>query len=203
MPTTPDPRIDAYIRDAAPFARPILEHVRALVHRACPEAEETLKWSMPHFVTDGKILCSMAAFKQHCALGFWHQAMEKELGRHGLNAAGAMGSFGRITSRKDLPADATMIRLLKRAAEMNASGEPGRPRSQSKKPRELPVPADLAAGLKKNHAAAETFRHFSPSQRKEYIAWITEAKREETRQSRLATTLEWLAEGKPRNWKYL
>lgn len=163
-----------------------------------------MKWSMPHFVTDGKILCSMAAFKEHAAFGFWHREMEKELGRIGDKCADAMGSFGRITSVKDLPHDATMIRLLKRAAEINASGEPGRPRPKAKKPaRELPVPSDLAAGLKKKKSAADTFRELSPSQRKEYIVWITEAKRDETRQSRLATTLKWLAEGKPRNWKYL
>lgn len=202
MPTSRDPRIDAYIRKAAAFARPILQHVRDLVHRAAPEAEETLKWSMPYFTSNGKILCGMAAFKAHCAVGFWHQGMQRELGQHEIKADDAMGSLGRITSLADLPDDATMVRLVKRAVELNASDEPGRVRS-AKPARDLAVPADLAAQLKRNTAATMTFRDFSPSQRREYITWITEAKQDETRARRLATTLEWLAEGKPRNWKYV
>jgi uncharacterized protein YdeI (YjbR/CyaY-like superfamily) len=197
-----DPWVDAYIAQAAPFAQPILKHLRKLVHQACPNVEETKKWIFPHFLSGGKILCSMAAFKAHATFGFWHQGMEKVLTQDGHASDEAMGLLGKITSLKELPDDRTMLRYIRTAAELNASTEAGRPRAVGKPKRELPVPADLAAALKKNKAAAETFAKFSPSHRREYIEWITEAKREETRAKRLATTLEWLAEGKPRNWKY-
>ncbi len=196
-----DPRIDAYIAEAGEFARPILRHVRTLVHDACPAAEETLKWGHPSFVFGGKILCGFAAFKAHCTFGFWHQGMEKTLRREfGAKTDEAMGLLGRLTSLGDLPTDAAMRRYIRRAAELIESGVPTRP---AKKPRPaLPVPQDLAAALKKNPVAAKTFEHFSPSHRREYIEWITEAKRDETRQTRLVTTIGWLAQGKPRNWKY-
>jgi uncharacterized protein YdeI (YjbR/CyaY-like superfamily) len=199
MPHAPDPRIDAYIAKAAPFAQPILQHLRALVHRACPEVAETMKWSMPFFLHDGKNLCHFAAFNAHCAFGFWHHAMEKELGALAKGDE-AMGLLGRITSRKDLPSDAVLVRFIKRAVELGASEVPARPAA---KPRQqLAAPADLLAALKKNKAAAAAFEKFAPSHRREYVEWITEAKRDETRRKRLATTVEWLAEGRKRNWKY-
>jgi uncharacterized protein YdeI (YjbR/CyaY-like superfamily) len=199
-----DPRIDAYIADAAPFARPILKHLRALVHRGCPDATETIKWNMPHFEHAGKILCGMAAFKAHCTFHFWHQGMEKIVAGSGTAGEDAMGNFGRITRLDDLPDADTLLRFIRQAAELNESGAPGRPRPAANgKARELTVPKDLASALKKNKAAEKAFADFSPSHRKEYITWIAGAKREETRQKRLATTLEWLAEGKPRHWKYL
>lgn len=197
-----DPRVDAYIAKSAPFAQPILRHLRELVHKTCPDVEETVKWGMPYFEHSG-MLCGMAAFKAHCAFGFWHQGMEKVLGKWGEQSENAMGSLGRITSLADLPDEKTMIRFVAAAVKLNESGVPGRPRpTRSGKARELPVPEDLAAALKKNRTAAKTFETFSPSHRKEYIEWITEAKREETRQKRVTTTTEWLAEGKSRNWKY-
>jgi uncharacterized protein YdeI (YjbR/CyaY-like superfamily) len=199
MPKNLDPRIDDYIAKAAPFAQPILKQLRALVHRACPAAQETLKWSMPHFTYNDKILCSMAAFKAHCAFGFWHQGMERELGASAKSDE-AMGLLGRITSRSDLPSDAIMIGYIKRAADLHDSGTPARPPKKAKP--EIAPPADLLAALKKNKAAATAFENFSPSHRREYVEWIVEAKRDETRQKRLATTLEWLAEGKSRHWKY-
>src|SRR5471030_191480 len=203
MKKKPDPRIDAYIANSAEFARPILRRLRKLVHEACPDVEEAMKWGHPGFVTDGKILSIFAAFKAHCGLVFWHHEMKKQLETEGLMVRQAMCHMGRIEKMSDLPDDATMLRLFRRAAELNASGKPARPRS-AKKPRgELPVPKDLAAALKKNRKAAATFDKFPPSHRRDYIEWITEAKREETRSTRLATTLEWLAEGKPRNWKYM
>jgi uncharacterized protein YdeI (YjbR/CyaY-like superfamily) len=203
MSSSLDPRIDAYLAKSADFARPILSHLRACVHRGCPDATETIKWGMPHFEHAGAILCGMAAFKAHCTFGFWHQDMEEILGASGKNGDTAMGSFGRITTLADLPDERTMIRFIKAAAKLNESGAPGRPRATAKRTRkELAVPADLAAALKKNRTAAVTFAGFSPSHRREYIDWITGAKREETRSKRLATTLEWLAEGKSRNWKY-
>jgi uncharacterized protein YdeI (YjbR/CyaY-like superfamily) len=197
-----DPRIDAYIGKAAEFAKPILKHLRKLVREACPEAEETIKWSMPSFVYRGKILCGMAAFKEHCTFGFWHQGMNKVLGGDVPKPDSAMGGFGRVTSVNDLPSDKKMALYIRKAAALNESDAPARPRPARRLVAPLVVPEDLAAGLQKNKAAAATFRKFSPSNRKEYIDWITEAKRDETRQKHLVTTLEWLAEGKSRNWKY-
>lgn len=199
MPTKPDPRIDAYIAKSAAFAQPILRHLRHVVHRACPEATETIKWSCPFFEYHG-FLCSMAAFKAHCAFGFHHQGMDELLQREGHRSEEAMGSLGRITTLAGLPSDATLLRYLKLAAQLNASGAPKRPEKKSRPA--LPVPADLAAALKKNRTAATTFEAFAPSHRREYIEWITAAKRPETRAKRLNTTLEWLAAGKARNWKY-
>lgn len=198
-----DPRIDAYIAKSAPFAQPILRHLRALVHSACPAAEETMKWSFPHFLHAGAILCSMAAFKEHCSFGFWHQGMEAVLAADGIHGVDAAGSFGRIARREDLPADTVLTRYLKTAVQLNESGEPARPRpAKSAEKKELVVPPEFAAALKKNKAAAKAFEGFSYSHRKEYVEWIAEAKREETRQKRIATALAWLAEGKSRNWKY-
>jgi uncharacterized protein YdeI (YjbR/CyaY-like superfamily) len=197
-----DPRIDSYIAKSAVFAKPILRRLRKVVHEACPDVEETLKWSMPAFVYRGKILCGIAAFKEHCTFGFWHQGMVAVLGAEGEKSDTAMGSFGRIASLDDLPSDRTMARYVRKAAELNESDEPARPRPARKPGAPLAVPKDLAEGLKKKKAAAATFEKMSPSHRKEYIEWITEAKRDETRQKRLTTTLEWLAEGKSRNWKY-
>ena len=197
-----DPRIDAYIAESAEFSRPILKHLRTLVHRACPEAEETLKWGQPSFVRNGAILCFMSAFKAHCGFGFWHQAMKKIVARDGARTAEARGLFGRIVSRADLPDDRTMLRYLRHAVALNESGVPARTRPVAKRRPAPAVPADLAAALRKNRAAAAVFKKLSPSHQREYIEWIAEAKRAETREKRLATTLAWLAEGKSRNWKY-
>lgn len=195
-----DPRIDAYIADSAAFAKPILKELRSIVHEACPEVEETMKWSFPHFMYEG-ILCSMASFKEHCAFGFWRG---KEIVPDGAerNAEG-MGHLGRITSLDDLPPRATIAGWVKKAAELNASGSkrPAKPRAKTVAPVE--VPPSLAAALGKNRKAQAAFDAFSPSHRREYVEWITEAKREETREKRIAQALEWLAEGKPRNWKYM
>ena len=198
-----DSRIDAYIAKAAPSAQPILKHLRTLVHQGCPTVFETIKWSHPSFVENGKNLCGMAAFKAHCSFGFWHQEMQAILAKDGHAGAEGMGSFGKLTSLADLPGDCTLSSYIQAAVKLNASDAPSRPRLSSKPKAEAKVPADLAAGLKKSKLAAAAFAAFSPSQRREYVEWITEAKQEITRQKRLATTLEWLAEGKPRNWKYV
>lgn len=197
MPVT-DPRIDAYIEKSAEFARPVLEHFRKLVHKACPEVTETIKWGMPAFEYKGP-MCGMAAFKAHCAISFWKQSLlEPEAFPAEKNA---MGSFGRVTSVKDLPKDKVMVDLIMRAAALNDKGV-----KVAKKPaadkKELPVPAVLAKALAKNKKARETFENFPPSCKKEYIQWITEAKTDATRDKRLATTIEWLNEGKRRNWRY-
>ncbi len=196
---TRDRRIDAYIAKSADFAKPILTHLRAVIHEGCPEAEETLKWRMPTFLYNGKILCGMAAFKAHCAFGFWQGALiiaDKAKNRE------AMGQFGCITSVKDLPAKKVLVGYIKAAMKLRDEGTTLRkPKRGARKP--LPVPADLAAGLKKNAKARAAWAEFSPSARREYIEWITEAKREETRAERLKTTLQWVAQGKQRNWKYM
>jgi uncharacterized protein YdeI (YjbR/CyaY-like superfamily) len=198
-----DPRIDAYIAKSAAFAQPILKKLRERVHRGCPDVTETMKWSMPHFEHAGKILCGMAGFKAHCTFHFWHQGMVKVLSEHGAQRNDAMGNFGRITSLDDLPDDKSIIGFVRAAVKLSESGAPGRPRPARGAAKELAVPASLAAGLRRNRAAGATFAKLSPSQRKEYIRWITEAKRDETRRQRLATALQWLSEGKPRHWKYL
>ena len=196
MPTT-DPRVDAYIDRSRDFAKPVLRHLRKLVHEACPEVTETLKWSMPSFEYKG-ILCGFAAFKEHCTFGFWKQSLMEE---GNFPAKTAMGSFGRIASLKDLPSDAAMKKLIKQAAKLNDAGiKVKRPAPAPKK--ELIVPDVLTTALKKNRAARTTFAAFPYSCRKEYIEWITEAKTDATRDKRLATTIEWLSEGKRRNWKY-
>ncbi len=196
MPTK-DPFVDAYIDKAEDFAKPILRHIRKLVHDVCPEVIETKKWSFPHFDHKG-ILCSMASFKKHCAFGFWKQTLMEN---GSFPEKTAMGSFGRITSLKDLPDDKTMKALIREAMRLNDEGiKAKRPVSMEKKP--LVVPDVLLEQLARNEKAAETFNGFPPSCKKEYVEWITEAKTEATRDKRLATTIEWLSEGKRRNWKY-
>jgi len=197
MPTV-DPRVDAYIEKSAEFAQPILNHLRKLVHKACPDAAETMKWSFPHFDYKG-MLCSMASFKAHVAFGFWkHSLLENNAGQLQRTA---MGSFGRITSKKDLPDDKTMISLIHQAMELNDKGL-----KVAKKPaagkKELVIPKELTSALAKNKKAKAEFERLSYSHRKEYLEWITEARTEPTRNKRLATTVEWLSEGKSRNWKY-
>lgn len=197
---TRDPRIDAYIAKSADFAKPILKHLRAIVHTACPQVEETVKWGMPHFDYKG-MMCSMAAFKRHCSFGFWRGALiVKDRDNKDREA---MGQFGRITSITDLPPKKVIATYVKAAMKLNDSGVKSTERAKRKTRTSLPVPADLAAALKRNTKARKTFDTFSPSQRREYIEWLADAKAEDTRKRRLATTIEWLAEGKPRNWKYM
>jgi uncharacterized protein YdeI (YjbR/CyaY-like superfamily) len=203
MPSPKSPRIDAYIAKSGDFAQPILRHLRALVHTACPEVVESIKWSHISFGYRGKILSGLAAFKAHVSFGFWHQEMEKILARDGFKTGDAAGLMGRIATLADLPDDRTMLGYIKKAAALHDSGAPARPRPAAPKTQApLRVPADLAAGLKKDKKAAATWESFSYSKRKDYLEWLSEAKRAETRAARLATTLEWLAEGKARNWKY-
>lgn len=201
MPPTHSPQVDAYISRAADFAQPILRHVRKLVHEECPDVQETLKWGFPHFVRNGAIVCGVAAFKAHCALGFWHQEMGRLIGNNRDTGKDAMGQLGRIESMKVLPPDAVLRRYFRTAADLAVSGKPARVRRTTPRP-ELPTPVDLTAALRKSATARKHFEQFPPSHRREYIEWITEAKRPETRAKRVATTLEWLTEGKSRNWQY-
>jgi len=197
-----DPRIDAYIAKSADFAKPILNHLRNLAHAGCPGIEETLKWGMPSFVHEG-IVFGMAAFKQHCTVHFWKGDLIFSKAKTPPNASGeAMGQFGRITSLSDLPGDKTFIGYVKKAVDLNEAGIKLPARSRSKEKKELVVPDYFTTALKKSKKALAAFENFSYSHRKEYVQWITEAKREETREQRLATAIKWLAEGKSRNWKY-
>lgn len=195
-----DPRIDTYIAEAAPFAQPILSHLRKLIHAASPEITEAFKWRHATYLYRGKLLCGTAAFKAHATLGFWHQDMEKILTKEIGKTYDAMGMLGRLTSVDDLPDDKTLLRYFKTAISLYDNGVPSKPKSQPKPPPK--TPADLQSALKKNPPAALAWKKFPPSHRREYIEWITEAKRPETRTNRLATTLVWLKEGKSRNWKY-
>jgi uncharacterized protein YdeI (YjbR/CyaY-like superfamily) len=194
-----DARIDAYIAKSAEFAKPILCHLREVVHVACPEAEETMKWSFPHFLYKG-MLCSMAAFKEHCAFGFWKGSLV--VGDDG-KAEEAMGHLGRITKLADLPSKKDLSGYIKAAMKLNDEGVKAPGRAKNKEPKEPVVPEDLAGMLRANKKALATFEKLSPSHKREYIEWITEAKTEATRSRRMQTAVEWMAEGKPRNWKYM
>ncbi len=200
-----DPRVDAYLQKAPPFAQEILTHLRALVHATCPGVEETWKWSFPNFMYKGALMCSMAAFKQHCSFGFWKAAlMENEDKAITVTDRHGMGHLGKITSLNDLPKDAVLKKYIKAAMKLNEDGVklPPRPKPTEEAKKELQVPAALAEALKGHPKAKAAFDAFSYSHRKEYIEWITEAKTEPTRDKRIATTLEWLTDGKGRNWKY-
>lgn len=198
-----NPQIDLYIQKSAPFAQPILEHLRRLIHQACPMVEETLKWGMPSFQYMG-ILCGIAAFKQHCAFGFWkHKLLHDPHGILKEHGSEAMGNLGRISHIEQLPADTLIVAFIQQAMKLNEDGVKLPARTKAAAKNELTVPADLATALEKNKAAKQNFEAFSYSQQKDYVEWITEAKTEPTRHKRLLQTLEWLAGGKPRNWKYM
>lgn len=202
MPTK-DRRVDAYIAKSATFAWPILAHLRQLVHTGCPEVEETIRWQCPTFMHQG-MLRGMAAFKQHCTFGFWKHALILDQNpATKTKAEAAMGQMGRITSLSELPPDKVLLGYIKAAVRFNKQGGklPRAPKPRAKK--KLVIPPSLAAALKQNKQARETFENFSPSHQREYIEWIAEAKREETRSKRLETTITSLAQGKPRNWKYM
>jgi uncharacterized protein YdeI (YjbR/CyaY-like superfamily) len=198
-----DKRVDAYIANSADFAKPILEHLRELVHQACPQVEETIKWRFPCFMHKG-LLCSMAAFKHHCTFGFWkHTLIINQNASGKARAEEAMGQMGRITSLSDLPSNRVFVGYIQQAVQLNEQAiKPPRP-ERPKASKRLVVPAILVRALKRNQQARQTFENFSPSHKREYIEWITEAKREDTREKRLATAIVWLTEGKPRNWKYM
>ena len=194
---TRDKRIDAYIAKAPDFAKPILVHIRAVVHEACPDVEESLKWGSPAYLHQG-ILCISASFKAHVALVLWRAPLIVGA----VKSRDARGHFGRLTAVKDLPSRKILVGLLKQAVKLNESGTKTSQRAKGKPKKPLPTPADLAAGLKKSAKASAAWEAFAPSHRREYIEWITEAKRPETRAERLKTTLAWVKDGKQRHWKY-
>ncbi len=191
-----DPRVDAYISKAQPFAKPVLDHLRAVIHAANPEIAEAIKWGMPAFLYKGKILAGMASFKAHATFGVW--------GRHGMDALGkaseAMGDVGRLTGLDDLPDAARLKEMLDHAIAVIDAGVSRQPKRAAKPTLDIPPP--FAAALDAKPGARATFDGFPPSAQREYKMWVTEAKREETRDKRIAQAVEWIAEGKRRNWKY-
>jgi uncharacterized protein YdeI (YjbR/CyaY-like superfamily) len=197
MPTT-DPRVDAYIARSNDFAKPILTRIREMVHAACPDVVETIKWSSPFFDYKGQMMCAMAAFKEHCSLIFWKASLIEGVPPNGDKSR---GSFGRLTSVKELPSKTQFNGFIKAAMKLNDEGVTVKRPKAGTKP-EPKVPKELAAALKKNRKAASVFAKFPPGQRREYCEWIDEAKREETKDKRVAQAIEWIAEGKTRNWKY-
>lgn len=200
-----DPLVDAYIAKSKPFAQPILTHIRELVHKACPGVVETIKWSRPFFKYKGMILSNMSAFKEHCSLGFWGVEIAAVLRTQKVLKPNGMGSLGRLTRIEDLPADKQMLDLFGKAVGFIESGEYTSPIAARPKVVKAPAPAapaEFTKALKANKKAAAVFAGFSPSCKKEYVEWIADAKRDETRDKRIATAVEWISEGKRRNWKY-
>jgi len=198
-----DDRVDLYITKSADFAKPILNHLRRLVHSGCPEVEETIKWGFPHFVYNG-LLCSMASFKHHCAFVLWKASAMSD-SRKLLSKVGktAMGNFGRLKSVNNLPSDKTIIGYIKEAAWLNDEGVKVHSRSKTVEKKLLKVPQYFKKALGKNRKALQMFEGFSYTNKKDYIDWLVEAKTEETRDKRLVNSIAWLSKGKTRNWKYV
>ncbi|WP_263410012.1 YdeI/OmpD-associated family protein [Terriglobus tenax] len=199
-----DARVDAYIAKAQPFAQPILNHIREVMHKALPDVQETIKWSMPFFTTkSGRIIANMAAFKAHASFGLWSSSVRAEMTAAGFDSSEGMGTLGKITSVKDLPADKQLVKWAKAAAAAVEGGESlmKRPKKAATKP--LPeMHPEFAAALKKSKTATKVYAEFSPSCQREYLEWINEAKRDATRTTRVEQAVAWIAEGKQRNWKY-
>jgi uncharacterized protein YdeI (YjbR/CyaY-like superfamily) len=192
---TKNPRVDAYIARSADFAQPVLRHFRKLVHATCPDVEETFKWGSPFFVKGGKI-CGMSAFKKHCGIIFWHFEPKSWAGKYEQGR----GILGKITGLSDLPGDAELKRCIRYAAKLNADGVK---KTATRKPKPvLSMPADFAKALKANPKARATFEKFPPGKKRDYLAWVLDAKQAATRERRIETSVTWLAEGKSRNWKY-
>ncbi len=194
--------IDAYISRRADFAKPILNHIRELVHNACPDVEEKTKWGMPHFDYKDKMMCHMAAFKQHAVMGFWFAAIMKDaVLQENAKSEVAMGHLGRITQIKDLPSDKKITAWVKESMALIDKGVK-LPTKKATEKKEIITPDYFISALNKNKKAKQVFENFAPSHKKEYLEWITGAKTEETRNRRMATAMEWIAEGKGKNWKY-
>jgi hypothetical protein len=194
---TRDSRVDAYIENAAAFARPILREIRARVHRCCPDIVETIKWRSVSFEKQG-IVCGMSAFKAHCAFGFWKHDLVVGSDRKALEA---MGSFGRLTKSADLPPPRTFAAMMKKAVQLNLDGvksvRPKHPKAR------IPMHEDLTRALARSNKARATFDAFPPGQQREYLQWVAEAKQDATRARRVAQAIAWMERGRPRNWKYM
>jgi uncharacterized protein YdeI (YjbR/CyaY-like superfamily) len=205
MKMSADKRLDEYIAKAADFAKPILTHLRQLVHKACPETVETIKWGFPHFEYKGGNMCSMASFKNHCAFGFWLAALMND--KHKIldvaGEKGAMGHLGQIKLLSDLPADEILTFYIHQAMQLIDAGAKLPKKPITEKIKELAIPEYFLEALQKNKKALACFDQFSYSNKKEYVEWIVDAKTEATREKRLKEAIEWMAEGKIRNWKYM
>jgi uncharacterized protein YdeI (YjbR/CyaY-like superfamily) len=197
-----DPRVDAYIKQAQPFARPILNHIRKIVHAAVPGVEETIKWSAPAFEYKGPF-CGVNAFKHYAVFGFWKGELLKDHLPGSMETPYPGNQFGKLTSVDDLPSVKDLTRIIKAAAKLNDEGIKAPPMRRAGPRPALKAPKDLLAALAKNKKAMATFENFAPGQRREYIAWVLEAKQAATRETRITTAVEWMAEGKVRNWKYV
>ena len=199
------PAVDAYIAKAGGFAQPVLAYLREVVHEGAPGVVEEIKWSRPFFVYKGVILGNIAAFKAHCSFGLWGTEIAGALREEGVAQGEGMGTFGKIESVDDLPARKKLVGYVRLAAKAIDDGERtkaySRPRV-AKPETEVPDALTAALALKKNNAAAKRFEAMSAGCRREYCEWIAEAKREATREKRVAEAVEWIAEGKTRNWKY-
>lgn len=205
--STRNPKVDQYIAKSAEFARPILTHIREVVHAAAPGIAEEIKWGFPFFTHDGEIVCAMQGFKAHCGLHFWKGALVVPDGKEE-----GMGQFGKLTAVEQLPSKRVLTGYVKKALELNAAGVPAphvvarrakagaTPKAKAAKSDDVP-PALLAA-IAKNREAAATWKGFAPSHKREYAEWVADAKRDETRDRRIAQAVEWIAEGRQRNWKY-
>jgi uncharacterized protein YdeI (YjbR/CyaY-like superfamily) len=207
MPHNFDPKIDLYINKSQPFARPILTHLRELIHQACPAVVETIKWSRPFFEYKGHILLNISAFKEHCSVGFWGEEIGAVLRAAGEVRSEGMGTLGRITSLETLPPDHQLLAWLKQAVAFIDAGQYTSPIAARQRVVKAPkpgpeIPEAFAQALKASKPAAKVFAAFSPSCQREYIEWIADAKRPETRDKRITQAVEWIAEGKQRNWKY-
>ena len=172
-----------------------------MIHEGCPAATETIKWRFPFFEYHG-VLCGLAAFKAHCSMFFWRDIDVGTLLEKPSTGDMRVGRLEKVTSLADLPKESVLLACVRAAVEQRDA-----PKSKTKRARkpakELPVPADLKKALAANAKAAATFKNFAPSHRRAYLEWIAEAKQPATREKRLQTTIEWLREGKPQNWKYL
>lgn len=195
------PEVDAYIAKSPEFARPILAKIRDAFHAGCPEIEERLKWSAPSFEYKG-LLGGMVAFKKHVAFGFWKSRLMEDFDRIFAKGPRASAMIARVESLADLPSKKVLVAYVKEAKRLNDEGIKEPKRAQPKRSAKVEVPADLKKALAKNAAARKTFEEFPPSQKREYVDWITEAKQAATREKRLKTAVDWMAEGKRRNWKY-
>lgn len=197
------PQVDRYIATSAPFAQPILAHIRDVMHAACPDVVEEIKWSFPFFTYKSEIVCAMRAFKAHCGLFFWKGKLVVPDGKEE-----GMGQFGKLTSVRELPSKAILTGYVKTAMQLNEAGvqapHVAAQRAKAKKTAAKPIviPPELAAALKQNKKAAAAFEQLAPSHRREYATWIADAKREETRATRVEKAVALIAQGKSQNWQY-
>ncbi|MFG6487540.1 YdeI family protein [Roseateles sp. BYS78W] len=200
-----NPQFDEYQEAASDFAKPIMAHLRQLVHQQCPEVIEEIKWGIPHFDYKGEALCIFAAYKNHCSFGFWKEPLMSDARlKANRDLKAAKRFMGKLTSLSDLPPDGELIAFIQEAMALNDQGVKLPPRQDVKaaKAAEIAVPEAFAEQLSRHAQANEVFQSKSPSFRKEYVVWIADAKTEQTRQKRIDEALEWIAQGKGRFWKY-